>query len=58
MESTPNIRNGHALKAYFQMLERLANIAEDVWKSEPGTTKYGIFIPRVDDGKTAWVVEE
>lgn len=41
-----------------QMLERLAEIAGDALGSEPGTTKYSIFLPREDDGKTLWVVEE
>lgn len=41
-----------------QLIERVAEIADDVEKNEPGCTKYAVFVPREDDGKTVWVVKE
>jgi hypothetical protein len=40
------------------VLERLSDIAEHAEKAESGTTKYAFFLPREDDGKTVWVIEE
>ena len=41
-----------------QLIERIADIANDVEKNEPGCTKYAVFVPKEDDGKTVWVVKE
>jgi hypothetical protein len=41
-----------------QLIERIAEIADDVEKNESGCTKYAVFVPREDDGKTVWVVKE
>ena len=40
------------------MLEKLKSVAKDAAESEPGTLKYLICLPREDDGKTVYVVEE
>jgi len=41
-----------------ELFERLLDISEHARDNEPGTLKYAILIPREDDGKTAWVIEE
>lgn len=41
-----------------QVVNRLKPISDNALAAEQETTKYALFYPREDDGKTLWVVEE
>ncbi|KAH6898120.1 hypothetical protein B0T10DRAFT_471826 [Thelonectria olida] len=41
-----------------ELLESLGHLAEIAQKDEPGTLKYAALIPREDDSKTVYAVEE
>ncbi|CAM1505000.1 Fc.00g106370.m01.CDS01 [Cosmosporella sp. VM-42] len=41
-----------------ELLDRLITLSETALKSEPGVLKYAALIPRDDDGKTVYAVEE
>jgi hypothetical protein len=41
-----------------KLLERLQRLGEIAQKDEPGTQKYAALIPREDDSKTVYAVEE
>ncbi|PGH02265.1 hypothetical protein AJ80_08890 [Polytolypa hystricis UAMH7299] len=41
-----------------EMIQKLQNLSEIALKSEPGILKYAVLVPREDDGKTVYAVEE
>ena len=39
-------------------MERMLINERDIQENEPGVLKYAACVPREDDGKTLWIIEE